>query len=76
MHLSTPNPELSCGHCRHFEPARHEPVPPKYGYCKLREQLEREQHGRPAGRLVDVATRCFMARWHAGQSLPAFEACP
>lgn len=77
MHPASPTPDQVCGRCRHFEPARHEPPDnPKYGYCKPREQLERDERGRPAGRMTDVATRCFMARWRGGRSMPAFEEAP
>lgn len=70
MH-SKSTPDQVCGACAEFEAARHEPADDvRYGYCKLREALEREQHGRPAGKLVGFDTPCFMTRSPAG--VPAF----
>ncbi len=77
MHTTNPTEDQVCGACAEFETARNEPPGDvKYGYCKLRERIERDERGRPAGRLVDVTTRCFMSRWHGGATVPAFEARP
>lgn len=68
---SKPTSDQVCGRCAEFEAARNEPANDvRYGYCKPREALEREQHGRPAGRLVGFDTPCFMPRSPAG--VPAF----
>jgi hypothetical protein len=74
MQLSTPNPELNCGRCAKFEPARYEPANDvKYGYCKPHMAQEQDRRGFPHPRLVDVSTTCFMVMWHGNEPQPAFE---
>lgn len=65
--------EQVCGACRHFEPARHEPVGnPKYGYCGPQVKRANERSLRsPDIHLHDVTTVCAMVRSPAG--VPAFE---
>ena len=66
---------MVCGACREYEPSRSDA---KYGYCKPRERLAEEGRNRneyrTTGRLVDVTTPCFMARWDGMTEKTAFEA--